>query len=142
MTTVTLNVGGRIFVTKLENLTSVPDTKLAYLSTTCNTSYEKDKDWYFFDRNSTIFEYILDLYRTGSLHIPHDMCGGKVIEELEFWEIPLDRLEDCCYDVIRKYKDDTARMAFLRTKFDETGKFYQRFSFVDLLKFYKCSLNV
>ena len=83
---VTLNVSGNRFVTLAKTLRRMPGTRLGDL-TEFDESYDPDEDEHFFDRNPVIFYGILDFYRTGELHFPHNICARVVKNELLFWRI-------------------------------------------------------
>ncbi|KAJ8312632.1 hypothetical protein KUTeg_010005 [Tegillarca granosa] len=102
MDTVTLNIGGTIFETSRKTLEVFPETKLANLKTN-DSAYNKNKDYYFFDRNPELFNNILDFYRNGSLHFSENICFASIQQELEFWEIPIERISPCCMKVYYKY---------------------------------------
>ena len=42
---------------------------------------------FFFDRNWHSFNSILDIYRTGVLHLNTDMCALVLQKDLEYWQI-------------------------------------------------------
>jgi hypothetical protein len=44
-----------------------------------------EKGEYFFDRNFTMFEAILEIYRTGQVHCPPSVAPEAFNEELRFW---------------------------------------------------------
>lgn len=48
------------------------------------------------DRSALSFGAILSYYQTGELHIPPGVCPGAFRRELEFWEVELDALYECC----------------------------------------------
>ena len=52
---------------------------------------------YFLDRNPKMFSCILDYCRTGTLHLPHNICGPFIREELSFWDISPTLIEPCCW---------------------------------------------
>ena len=79
-----LNIGGVVFKTHSQTLQRFPQTRLAKL-TTQDDSYDPDDKEFFFDRNSLVFHGILDYYRTGELHVPHNICAQVVHNELTFW---------------------------------------------------------
>lgn len=67
-----LNVGGRRFATTAKTLQRIPDSYLDKL-VKGQVPIIKDKDGYIFlDKNSTVFEYILDYLRDGELIYPDD----------------------------------------------------------------------
>jgi hypothetical protein len=90
-TPITLNVGGRIFQTYLRTITKYPTTMLA----TCFTSSlakPNEKGEYFFDRDSTAFEAILNIYRCGKVVCPPTVDREIFNDELKYWgfdELPL-----------------------------------------------------
>ena len=67
-----LNVGGRIFQTEWSTIRRPFCSKLSRLSYS-DKNYDQEKKEFFFDRSSTIFEQVLDLHRTGAMHIP-EVC--------------------------------------------------------------------
>jgi hypothetical protein len=42
---------------------------------------------FFFDRNWHSFNSILDIYRTGVLHLNTDMCALVLQKDLDYWQI-------------------------------------------------------
>ncbi|CAG8442510.1 153_t:CDS:1, partial [Acaulospora morrowiae] len=56
---------------------------------------------YFFDRNSRVFHYILEFYRTGKIFLLDEITGSKsssldithqeLIEEIKYFQVPLPR---------------------------------------------------
>ena len=98
-----LNVGGTVFKTLRSTLQKFPDSKLGKLGPN-SRNYIKNSNEYFFDRSPELFNVILDYYRCQGiqLHIPGYICGSVLIRELEFWEIPIRNISDCCF---RTYTD-------------------------------------
>lgn len=99
---ITLNIGGRRFVTFRSTLRNVPGTRLAKLSPN-DQSYDPVKREYYFDRNPDKFGPILDYYRSGELHYAHCICGPSIKKELKFWDIDENSIAICCW---KAYKDD------------------------------------
>jgi len=83
---VKLNVGGITYMTSRATLLSVPDTRLSGL-THNSKEYVPDFDMYFFDRNPDMFNFVLEFYRTGQLHLPKHVCGATIRNELEYWQV-------------------------------------------------------
>ena len=52
---------------------------------------------FFIDRNPIIFSCVLDYCRTGHLHVPHNICGSMIKEELQFWDISPALVRPCCW---------------------------------------------
>lgn len=96
---VVINVGGVRHETFLSTLKTIPDTRLSYLgehhTTVARTpEYDASKQEYFFDRHPGVFSQILNFYRTGKLHCPSDVCGPLFEEELGFWGIDEEQVEN------------------------------------------------
>ena len=96
MTRIALNIGGIRFETEEATLQKFSKTRLA-------RECSGDKEL-FYDRNPYIFGFILDSYRYGTLHLPHDICSSYLQAEIDFWEIPVDALRPCCFKAL--YGDD------------------------------------
>ncbi|CAD5120736.1 unnamed protein product [Dimorphilus gyrociliatus] len=94
---ITLNVGGVKFQCRADTLRSLPGTKLSTLSAE-NDAYDAAVGEYYFDRNPTLFNYILDAYRYGRIHVTAEsVCGLVLKEELEYWGIGEEYIADCCW---------------------------------------------
>ncbi|KAJ8306628.1 hypothetical protein KUTeg_017173 [Tegillarca granosa] len=117
MDIITINVGGTIFETSKTTLQRFPNTKLGQLQET-DESYNKKKEQYFFDRNPQYFNSILDLYRTGSLHLPEVACGASLKEELEFWNVSNDIISDCCLQTYFKHGNTIEVINDIKKKFE------------------------
>jgi hypothetical protein len=96
----TLNVGGRIFQTHQSTLMKYPEAMLARCLTN-GLAKPNEKGEYFFDRNQTMFEAILEIYRTSQVHCPPSVAPDAFNEELRFWgfdELPLParQVSDVC----------------------------------------------
>ena len=53
----------------------------------CDGFLDGDTPEFFFDRNWHSFNSILDIYRTGVLHLNTDMCALVLQKDLEYWQI-------------------------------------------------------
>ncbi len=80
---ITLNVGGKIFVTYRNNLTKYPDTMLGRMY--LNHDQFKASEVEFFDRSYKLFDHILNFYRTGILCKPELVNREIWQEELQYW---------------------------------------------------------
>ena len=116
---VTINVGGKRYVTYWSTLKNVPDTLLANLTTT-DKSFDVISGEYFFDRNPQYFASILDYYRTGSLHFPHCYCGPSVKNELDFWGIDENCIAECCWRSYKQYFEQKGTLDELEQMFAES----------------------
>lgn len=116
-----INVGGVIFTTTYTNLKTIPDTRLSAISVS-SKEYVATKDYYFFDRNPDIFSSVLDFYRTGELHLPKQICGASIRNELEFWQIPSTSIADCCVSSLFKFEDEIELSNKLRKQLEAPSK--------------------
>ena len=123
MEKITLDVGGRLFVTTARTLSNVPDTRLSGLSIS-SAEYSKESNTYFFDRNPELFSWVLDLYRTGELHLPKNVCGAAIRNEMEFWQIGSGSISDCCISNLFNFEDELEVSNSLRLQFESSGNYY------------------
>ena len=65
-----------------------------------------DDNEFYFDRNNTYFETILNYYRTKHLHSLDHTCVLAFKEELKYWQIDETLLDQCCYSkyMSKKYQ--------------------------------------
>ncbi|XP_013380666.1 potassium voltage-gated channel protein Shaw-like [Lingula anatina] len=94
---VTINIAGTKFVTTWGSLAKLPNSRLGRLTVDDIDSGEND---IFFERNPTLFPYILALYSTGQFSFPHNFCGASIVNEMEFWEISRCALSPCCKEIL------------------------------------------
>ena len=122
-----LNIGGQIFETYKSTLRLIIESRLANLTET-NSDYDEIKKVsfltifhrsfditsycfffnlkeYFFDRDPNSFIAILNYFRTGHLHTPHNVCGNLFYGELEFWGIDEREIQPCCWTGYSKQRD-------------------------------------
>ncbi|KAL8577353.1 hypothetical protein ACOMHN_044858 [Nucella lapillus] len=107
---VNLDVGGRHYRTTTSTLSTLPATRLGKIAQEAEKNRAKSVDL-FFDRNPQIVNSLLDLYRTGKLHLPEHMCVAAASEELRFWEIPRELLQDCCWKRLESQESDEVVVA-------------------------------
>eukprot|EP01111_Echinosteliopsis_oligospora_P009754 TRINITY_DN2919_c0_g1_i1.p1 TRINITY_DN2919_c0_g1~~TRINITY_DN2919_c0_g1_i1.p1 ORF type:complete len:313 (-),score=81.41 TRINITY_DN2919_c0_g1_i1:12-950(-) len=91
---VVLNVGGRIFETYVQTLMKLPDSLLGVMFSDRNRKMRKPDPGgvYFFDRNPSIFEVILEFYRTDKINMPPGITKRMMKDEFDFWMIDTDIL--------------------------------------------------
>ena len=91
-----LDVGGRRHKVLESNFNIYPNTRLGKLIhartedeilNLCDGYKAGDIPEYFFDRNWHSFNSILDIYRTGVLHLNTDLCALVLQKDLEYWQI-------------------------------------------------------
>uniref|UniRef100_A0A665SVK7 Potassium voltage-gated channel modifier subfamily V member 1 n=1 Tax=Echeneis naucrates TaxID=173247 RepID=A0A665SVK7_ECHNA len=65
---------------------------------------------FFFDRNSQTFQYVMNFYRTGHLHVREELCEISFLQEIEYWGIDELRINPCCRERYyrRKEQKETA----------------------------------
>uniref|UniRef100_A0A3Q2Z9R7 Potassium channel tetramerisation domain containing 12.2 n=1 Tax=Kryptolebias marmoratus TaxID=37003 RepID=A0A3Q2Z9R7_KRYMA len=88
---VELNVGGQVYVTRLETLTAAPKSLLwAKFTQSCPADLPKDgKGRFFFDRDGFLFRYILDYLRDSELSLPDFFKERKRLQkEADFFQLP------------------------------------------------------
>lgn len=93
---ITINVSGRRFCTWDSTLKKFPNTLLG--SDAIKFYFDDDKNEYFLDRDPHMFRYILNYYRDGKLHYSYDDCFGAFHQELSFYGIDADNLNECCWE--------------------------------------------
>lgn len=97
---ITYNIGGKIFTTFRATITKYPDTTLARALANPNMNKPDEKGNYFWDRNGTLFEYILDYYRTGKIVYPKLISEEDFHRELEYWGLPVPDLKLRFKDIV------------------------------------------
>lgn len=88
---VELNVGGQVYVTRLETLAAVPNS-LLWTKFTQGSPGELPKDSkgrFFFDRDGFLFRYILDYLRDSELFLPEFFKEKRRLQrEADFFQLP------------------------------------------------------
>lgn len=97
-----LNVGGVRHETHVSTLRTIANTRLARLAER-HLRHKHRRDEYFFDRHPSVFNSVIDYYRTGELHVPLEVCGAVVMRELDFWQVDQHVIKACCWRHYRSY---------------------------------------
>lgn len=88
---VELNVGGQVYVTRLETLTAAPNS-LLWSKFTRSSPGELPRDSkgrFFFDRDGFLFRYILDYLRDSELFLPELFKERRRLQrEADFFQLP------------------------------------------------------
>ncbi|KAM3873530.1 potassium voltage-gated channel subfamily V member 1 [Diretmus argenteus] len=107
-----INVGGSRYVLSQELLASYPETRLGKLARCGRDSALElcdDADFleneFFFDRNSQTFQYVMNYYRTGHLHVREELCVISFLQEIEYWGIDELRINPCCRERYYRRKE-------------------------------------
>ncbi|XP_077384614.1 delayed-rectifier potassium channel regulatory subunit KCNS1-like isoform X2 [Festucalex cinctus] len=99
-----VNVGGLRRSVRRGALDKFPDTRLGKLLrcrsqedilTVCDDYDARQKEFYF-DRNPSLFPYVLNFYRTGKLHVMDELCVFSFSQEMTYWGIDDVFLDSCC----------------------------------------------
>ncbi|XP_063054501.1 potassium voltage-gated channel subfamily V member 1 [Engraulis encrasicolus] len=93
-------------------LASYPETRLGRLALSSRDSAldlcdDADllENEFFFDRNSQTFQYVMNFYRTGRLHVREELCVVSFLQEIEYWGIDELRIDSCCRDKYYRRKE-------------------------------------
>ena len=102
---IVLNVGGMSFRVMRSNFAILPRTRLsrivrayteAQILELCDSYVDGPIKEFYFNRNWTTFNSILDFYRIGTLHLTVDTCAMVFKDDLAFWGIDELYLDPCC----------------------------------------------
>lgn len=131
-----INIGGIKYHIEKATILKYADTRLGRLSFSSD-EFIPEHGFFYFNRNPEMFQMILDFYRYDSIHIQSGLCTVLVEKELEFWEIPLDSIAECCrskflksdneMETINRIKAAFGRYGFKRMGFGENGKLGKTF---------------
>ncbi|TKS70278.1 BTB/POZ domain-containing protein KCTD12 [Collichthys lucidus] len=87
---VELNVGGQVYVTRLETLTAAPNSLLwtKFTQSSPGDLPKDSKGRFFFDRDGFLFRYILDYLRDSELFLPEFFKERKRLQkEADFFQL-------------------------------------------------------
>lgn len=110
-----INCGGVRHETYRSTLRNFPGTRLAWCTENTQNianDYDPEKNEFFFDRHPGVFAAIINYYRTGKLHSPHDVCGPLFQEELTFWGIDEKQMESCCWSYYTQHREAQENLKF------------------------------
>ena len=113
---VVLNVGGKRFETLESTLRRIPGTMLGRIDHS-SPYYDVSRGEFFFDRDPFIFTSVLNLYRIGELHLPHNTCGPAIKRELLFWEVDENVISECCWRFYKAFEEEQGRLVRIRNAF-------------------------
>ncbi|KAM9806295.1 delayed-rectifier potassium channel regulatory subunit KCNS2 [Syngnathus typhle] len=135
-----INVGGFKKRLHTDTLSRFPETRLARLLQCrskesilelCDDYDDVEKEFYF-DRNPTLFPYVLNFYNTGRLHVMAELCIFSFSQEIEYWGINEFFLDSCCsgsyhcrkMNQDREEWEDRSDEGTTTSSFDELLEFY------------------
>ncbi|KAK3084878.1 hypothetical protein FSP39_020654 [Pinctada imbricata] len=123
MDRIKINVGGSVFEIFRKELMQYPDTLLGSLSTKVGSS-DDVQSMFFFSRNPETFNNILDFYRHGKLHFASGNCGAALHDEIDYWQLPLDAICECCVQEYFRYEKEMEQIKVLKAAFEESDLTY------------------
>ena len=89
---------------------------------------------FYFDRDPTVLNSILNYVSYGELHLNDNMCVDLFAKELEYWGIDIDELAECCVSKYWKKKseldDDRIREKLTIKEYlkeEDFGKYWPKF---------------
>ncbi|XP_063435721.1 potassium voltage-gated channel protein Shaw-like [Mytilus trossulus] len=88
-----LNISGTKYEVTRKSLLTHPSSRLGKLVSASQSTKQEELH---FNRPPMCFESILVFYQTGKLHLPPNVCPNVFKEELEYWEIDHELMEQCC----------------------------------------------
>ncbi|KAM6967603.1 potassium voltage-gated channel subfamily V member 1 [Aplochiton taeniatus] len=107
-----VNVGGSRYVLSQDLLVSYPETRLGKLASASRDSVLElcdDANFleneFFFDRSAQTFQYVMNYYRTGHLHLREELCVVSFLQEIEYWGIDEHCINACCRDRYYRQKE-------------------------------------
>lgn len=71
----------------------------------CDDYSVVDKEYYF-DRNPSLFRYVLNFYYTGKLHVMEELCVFSFCQEIEYWGINELFIDSCCSNRYQEMKEE------------------------------------
>ncbi|XP_034021821.1 potassium voltage-gated channel subfamily S member 2 isoform X2 [Thalassophryne amazonica] len=137
-----VNVGGLKRSLCSSTLKKFPDTRLGKLLA-CDSEeailqvcddYDVQQKEFYFDRNPSLFPYVLHFYQTGKLHIMDELCVFSFSQEIEYWGINEFFLDSCCSYRFQDRKlessryrswDDESEVSSVDTSVDEISDLYR-----------------
>lgn len=99
-----INVGGEKFEILQKNITKIKKGRLWKIINTqkefdlkdlCD-DYNLEESEVFFDRDPSLFNFILNYYRVGRLHINECLCPVVLNNELIYWDLDQPLMDVCC----------------------------------------------
>ncbi|XP_031218592.1 potassium channel regulatory protein isoform X1 [Mastomys coucha] len=109
---VTLNVGGKIFTTRLSTLKQFPASRLAGMLDGRDQEFKTVDGQIFVDRDGALFSFILDFLRTHELLLPSDFSDHyRLQREALFYE--LDALVDLLSQYLLQSRSAVMEVHFL-----------------------------
>ena len=99
-----LNISGFKYEISIKNLKRLSTSRLGQIclassidqiNNLCD-NFNREIAELYFDRDPSIFNNILNYYRTGKLHVSENICIIAFKEELDYWGVSEFFLDKCC----------------------------------------------
>ncbi|XP_043936068.1 potassium voltage-gated channel subfamily F member 1 [Protopterus annectens] len=118
---IVVNVGGVRQILYRDILDRYPGTRLAELAncysggydaifSLCD-DYDPGKGEFYFDRDPDAFKCIIDVYYFGEVHMKKGICPICFTNEMEFWRVDPELLDECCKCLLSEKQDELEEIA-------------------------------
>ncbi|KAI4875584.1 hypothetical protein NFI96_006117 [Prochilodus magdalenae] len=126
-----VNIGGVKQVLHADVLKRYPDTRLGELASVsargpdevaelCD-DYDPGNGEFFFDRDPDAFRCIVEVYYYGEVHMKRGMCPVCFMQEMEFWRVDAELLDECCQSCVSEARDELEEISEkVRTMLERT----------------------
>ncbi|XP_072913021.1 potassium voltage-gated channel subfamily F member 1a [Hemitrygon akajei] len=114
-----VNIGGVRHLLYGYVVNRYPESRLAELlrcsgyeaiSSLCD-DYDPSKREFYFDRDPDSFKCVMEVYYFGEIHIKKGICPICFKNELDFWKIDVDFLDECCKCLLGEKNDELEEIA-------------------------------
>ncbi|XP_051881392.1 potassium voltage-gated channel subfamily F member 1-like [Pristis pectinata] len=114
-----VNIGGARHLLYGYVVNRYPESRLAELlrcngyeaiSSLCD-DYDPSKREFYFDRDPDSFKCVMEVYYFGEIHIKKGICPICFKNELDFWKIDVDLLDECCKCLLGEKNDELEEIA-------------------------------
>ncbi|XP_069744362.1 voltage-gated potassium channel regulatory subunit KCNF1 [Narcine bancroftii] len=114
-----VNIGGVRHVLNGSVVNRYPESRLAELlrctgyeavNSLCD-DYDPNKREFYFDRDPDSFKCVTEVYYFGEIHIKRGICPICFKNELDFWKIEVDFLDECCKCLLGEKNDELEEIA-------------------------------
>ncbi|XP_017573542.1 potassium voltage-gated channel subfamily F member 1a [Pygocentrus nattereri] len=115
---IVVNIGGVKQVLHADALKRYPETRLGELASAsahcgpdevaelCDDYEPGNPGEFFFDRDPDAFRCIVEVYYYGEVHMRRGMCPVCFMEEMEFWRVDAELLDECCQSCVSEARDE------------------------------------
>ncbi|XP_063078433.1 potassium voltage-gated channel subfamily F member 1-like [Engraulis encrasicolus] len=116
---IVVNIGGLRQVFSANILSRCPDTRLAELATQAAENADDLTELcdeycggeFYFDRDPESFKCIMEVYFYGEVHMKRGICPACFMDEMEFWGVEVDFLDECCRSNLQEVEEELAEIA-------------------------------